>query len=45
MVYGELKYFVWYMVNFGKIQWYIMKYPYNMSNLYFASNKNSVIYN
>ena len=27
MVYGELKNFVWYMVNFGETQWYIMKYP------------------
>ena len=27
MVYGELKHFVWYMVNFEETQWYIMKYP------------------
>ena len=29
MVYGELKNFVWYMVNFGKTQWCIMKFPLN----------------
>ena len=28
MVYGELKHFVWYMVNFEETQWYIMKYPF-----------------
>ena len=27
MVYGELKHFVWYMVNFEETQWYIIKYP------------------
>ena len=31
MVYGELKYFVWYMVNFEETQWYIMKYPFSLT--------------
>ena len=38
MVYGELKHFMWYMVNFEETEWYIMKYPFyfKLNSTYFG---------